>query len=269
MLDIPSILALLGVGLFAGLTAGLFGVGGGLIQVPVYSWLFAALHFPEAHRIKMAIGTAGASILFTSISSIRAHHQAGAVQWQIVQRIVPGLVLGAIVGSKLADVLMGKALAIIFVCFVAFSATQMLLDRKPKASRQLPGTAGLSIVGAITGFLSSLIGAGGGFVSVPFMTWCNVPTKQAVATSSALGFPIALGIALGYVMYGWDITNLPQGSLGYIYVPALACVVISSIPMAPVGAKLAHRLPVKRLKQLFSGVLYMLAINMLFKHVLI
>src|SRR5690606_4553441 len=161
--------------------------------------------------------------------------------------------------------LKGAWLALFFAAFVGFSATQMLLDKKPKATRTLPGTAGQLGAGGVIGFLSGLVGAGGGFVSVPFMTWCNVAIHNAVATSAALGFPIALANAVGYVISGQTVQNLPAGSVGYIYLPALVVIASVSVLMAPVGVRAAHALPVKTLKRVFAGILYLLAAYMLWR----
>jgi uncharacterized membrane protein YfcA len=214
----------------------------------------------------MAIATSMATIIFTSISSVRAHHKRGAVRWDIVKRLAPGIVLGSAIASLgVFALLKGSWLALFFAAFVGFSATQMLLDKKPKPTRTLPGTPGLLGAGGVIGFLSGLVGAGGGFVSVPFMTWCNVSIHNAVATSAALGFPIALANAVGYVIAGQGLQDLPAGSVGYIYLPALVVIASVSVLMAPVGVKAAHALPVKSLKRVFAGLLYLLAAYMLYK----
>ena len=167
--------------------------------------------------------------------------------------------------ADLFALLKGSWLALFFAAFVSFSATQMLLDKKPKPTRTLPGTPGLLGAGGVIGFLSGLVGAGGGFVSVPFMTWCNVAIHNAVATSAALGFPIALANGIGYVIAGQGVQGLPAGSFGYVYLPALAVIAVASVLMAPVGVKAAHALPVKSLKRVFAGILYVLAAYMLYK----
>ena len=161
--------------------------------------------------------------------------------------------------------LKGAALYFVFAGFVAFSAVQMFLDKKPAASRQLPGTTGQLAAGGVIGFLSGLVGAGGGFVSVPFMTWCNVAIHNAVATSAALGFPIALSNVVGYIVAGQGLQGLPPYSFGYLWLPALVVIASCSVLMAPVGAKAAHALPVKKLKRAFAGVLFVLALYMLNK----
>ncbi len=175
--------------------------------------------------------------------------------------------LGSWIGPWLGKQLDSAALALVFALFVAFSATQMILNKKPSAARELPAAPGMLAVGGVIGVISGLVGAGGGFLSVPFMTWCNVKMHNAVATSAALGFPIALSGTLSNIYFGWNEPGLPAWSLGYIYLPALLVIAIASVSMAPVGAKVAHRMPVTKLKRIFALVLYCLAGYMLFKAV--
>jgi uncharacterized membrane protein YfcA len=246
----------------------LLGIGGGMILVPFTSAMLTARGVAPGLAVKMAIATSMATIIFTSISSVRAHHKRGAVRWDIVKSLVPGIVLGAMVASLgVFALLKGAALYFVFSLFVTFSAVQMFLDRKPAATRQLPGPAGLLGVGSVIGFLSGLAGAGGGFVSVPFMTWCNVAIHSAVATSAGLGFPIAVANVVGYVIAGHGLTDLPPYSLGYVWLPALAALASCSVLMAPLGAKAAHALPVKKLKRAFAVVLLSLAVYMFYKGV--
>jgi uncharacterized protein len=257
-------LIILGIG--TGFLAGLLGIGGGMIMVPFLTFIMSTRGASPDLAIKMAIATSMATIIFTSISSVRAHHKRGAVRWDIVKGLAPGIVGGSLIASLgVFALLKGSWLAIFFGLFVTFSATQMFLDKKPKPTRQMPTASGQVAAGGVIGFLSGLVGAGGGFVSVPFMSWCNVAIHNAVATSAALGFPIALANAAGYVVSGWNVQNLPAGSFGYIWLPALVVIAIASVFMAPVGAKVAHSLDVKRLKRIFACVLYVLAAYMLYK----
>ncbi len=257
-------LALLGVG--TGFLAGLLGIGGGMLMVPFITIIMSNRGVAPDLAVKMAIATSMATIIFTSISSVRAHHKRGAVRWDIVKRLAPGIVIGSIIGSLgVFALLKGSYLAIFFGLFVSFSATQMFLDKKPKPTRQMPGTAGQFAAGGVIGFLSGLVGAGGGFISVPFMTWCNVAIHSAVATSAALGFPIAVANVLGYVISGLSVQDLPAGSFGYIWLPALAVIAVCSFLTAPLGAKAAHSLPVGKLKRVFASILYVLAAYMLYK----
>ncbi|TEA79383.1 sulfite exporter TauE/SafE family protein [Allopusillimonas ginsengisoli] len=257
---------LLIIGLGSGFLAGLLGIGGGMIMVPILTFLLSGQGVEGGLAVKMAIATSMAVIVFTSISSVRAHHKRGAVRWDIVAKLAPGIIVGSLVGSiGVFSLLKGAYLAIFFGVFVAFSATQMFLNKKPPASREMPGTFGQLIAGAVIGMISGLVGAGGGFISVPFMTWCNVAIHTAVATSAGLGFPIALSNVLGYVVSGTAVQGLPPGSFGYIWLPALALIAGSSVVTAPLGAKAAHSLPVPMLKRVFATMLYLLAIYMLWK----
>lgn len=257
-------LALLGT--VTGFLAGLLGIGGGMIMVPFISAILNSRGTDPGLAVKMAIATSMATIIFTSLSSVRAHHRKGYVRWDIVKGLAPGIVLGAMVASVgVFAVLKGSALALVFAGFVGFSATQMFLDKKPAPTRQIPGTPGLLSAGGAIGLLSGLVGAGGGFVSVPFMTWCNVAIHNAVATSAALGFPIALANVAGYIISGQNIEGLPAYSFGYLWLPALVTIAIFSVLMAPLGARAAHALPVKKLKRVFASILYMLGAYMLYK----
>jgi len=259
-------LALLGIG--TGFLAGLLGIGGGMLMVPFLTIILSNQGVAPDLAVKMAIATSMATIIFTSVSSVRSHHKRGAVRWDLVKGLAPGIVAGSIVSSLgVFALLKGSFLAIFFALFVSFSATQMFLNRKPKPTRQMPGTAGQFAAGGFIGFLSGLVGAGGGFISVPFMTWCNVAIHNAVATSAALGFPIALANVTGYAIAGLSVQNLPPASFGYIWLPGLVVIALCSVFTAPLGAKAAHALPVNRLKRIFATLLYMLAAYMLYKGV--
>lgn len=269
-MDLPLILilelALLGI--CTGFLAGLLGIGGGMIMVPFITIILGQRGVAPGLAVKMAIATSMATIIFTSISSVRAHHKRGAVRWDIVRRLAPGIVIGSLVGSLgVFALLKGTWLAIVFGLFVGFSATQMFLDKKPKPTRQMPGTAGQFAAGGVIGFISGLVGAGGGFISVPFMAWCNIAIHNAVATSAALGFPIAVANVAGYVLAGTAVEGLPAGSFGYIWLPALVIIAACSVFTAPLGARAAHALPVAKLKRVFAAILYLLAAYMFYKGV--
>ncbi|WP_219218246.1 sulfite exporter TauE/SafE family protein [Variovorax boronicumulans] len=257
-------LALLGIG--SGFLAGLLGIGGGMVMVPFITLILGQRGVAPDLAVKMAIATSMATIIFTSVSSVRAHHKRGAVRWDIVKRLSPGIVIGSLVGSLgVFALLKGTALAIFFALFVGFSATQMFLDKKPAPTRQMPGTGGQLAAGGLIGFVSGLVGAGGGFISIPFMTWCNIAIHNAVATSAALGFPIAVANVAGYILSGTAVQGLPAGAFGYIWLPALVVIAACSVFTAPLGARAAHSLPVKKLKRVFASVLYLLAAYMLWK----
>ncbi len=264
-LEPQLIVELLVVGLCTGFLAGLLGIGGGMLMVPFLTFILTAKGFPADYTVKMAVATSLATICLTSLSSVRAHHKRGAVLWPIVRLLTPGILLGSLVGAQFAAALPGKLLGILFAIFVAFSATQMFIDRKPKPSRTLPGRLGTFSMGWVVGMLSSLVGAGGAFVSVPFMTWCNVKIHDAVGTSSALGFPIALAGTLGYMWAGQNLPAMPPGSFGFLYLPGLVVISIASICTAPLGARTAHRMDIRPLKKVFASILYVLAAYFLFR----
>ena len=265
-LDWLFVAELLLLGSATGFLAGLLGIGGGMLLVPFLTLILDHRGVAPELAVKMAIATSMATILFTSLSSVRAHHRRGAVRWKLVLGLAPGIVAGGLLaGAGAFAVLKGQWLAIVFACFVGFSATQMLLDRKPAPHRDMPGSAGQWGAGGLIGFVSGLVGAGGGFLSVPFMTWCNVPIHNAVATSAALGFPIALAATAGYVIGGWSLPPALPGAMGYLYLPALAVVAAASVMLAPRGARVAHAMNVAQLQRVFALLLYGLAAYMLAK----
>jgi len=256
-------LGYIALGAFVGFFAGLLGIGGGSVMVPLLVMMFAAQGFSSGEIMHLALGTSMAAILFTSISSVRTHHAHRAVLWPVVARITPGIVLGTLLGTRIASLVPTKALALIFTIFVCYVSVQMILNVKPKPHRELPGMLGTSLVGAFIGGLSCLVAIGGGALSVPFMTWCNVKVQQAIGTSAAIGFPIALGGAIGYLWNGWSVGGLPEGSLGFVYMPAVLGVAVVSILTAPIGARLTHQLPIASLKRIFAALLLILAGKML------
>jgi len=255
-----TIAGLLTLGALTGFLSGLLGIGGGMIMVPFVDALLRQQAISPEHSLRMAIATSLATILFTSISSMRAHHRRAGVRWDIALKLMPGIVIGSALGAYGASQLRTRWLLAWFAVFLFYSATQMLIERKPKPSRTLPSPVGLSTVGALIGGLSSIVGAGGAFMTVPFLIWCSLAPAVALGTSAASGFPIAAAGPLAYVLSGRDL-DLPH-ALGYLYLPALFTIVLTSMLTAPRGAALAHQLPIKRLKRYFAASLYLLAIHM-------
>jgi len=256
-------LGYLGIGALAGALAGLLGVGGGLIIVPLLIATFSRQSLPAGSLMHLALGTSLASIVFTSISSFRAHHRRGAVDWGIVRRITPGILAGTFGGSWIAARLSTRPLTWLFTVFLYAVAVQMFLDRKPRPTREVPGAAGSTAAGGVIGVVSSLVGIGGGSLSVPFMTWCNVPVHRAIGTSAAIGFPIAVAGAAGYIVNGLRAPGLPPHTLGYVHLHALLGIVAASVATAPLGARLAHSLPVPRLKRAFAALLLVMGTRLL------
>jgi uncharacterized membrane protein YfcA len=265
-MDTTSIVQLLALGSVTGFLAGLLGIGGGMIMVPFLTMILDARHFPSDAVIKVAIATSLATIVFTSLSSVRAHHRRGAVRWEIVKALAPGIVVGTLLGAQVVGALPGRLIAAFFAAFIGWSAFRMLRpgvavtrDGQP---RTLPSTAGLAATGGIIGTLSAFLGAGGGFLTIPFLTGRNVRIQEAIASSAACGFPIALSGTIGYIVAGRHL-SLPDHTFGYLYLPALAVITPASVLLAPLGARAAHALSVKRMRSLFALILFGLAGYML------
>ena len=253
----------LSIGVLVGFMAGLLGIGGGMLLVPILVFVFDASHFAEEHLMHLALGTAMATIPFTSLSSVSAHHVRGGVDWSIVRGMLPGIALGAALGTLVAGSIPGRPLAIFFAAFILYAATSMFFDLTPKGKRALPGPQGLILTGTIVSFLASFLAAGAAFMTIPFMLWCSVPLKRAVGTAAAIGFPLSLAAGIGYVLAGQSAAGLPNYSLGYVYLPATAMIALTSVLTAPLGARVSQRMPVKRLRIVFALTLYALAARML------
>lgn len=264
MWTVEIVAAMLAVGGFAGLVAGLFGVGGGLILVPVMLWVFQLQQFGHLPYVQhLAIGTSFAVMIFTSASSAWSQYRKQAVDWTVFTAMAPGVVAGVALGAVLAQFLPNKGLQIFFVLFTSTIAIRALMGIKPTPSRQLPGRNGLFGMGTLFGVLSSWVGIGGGSLTVPFLTFCNVGMHRAVGTSAALGWPIAVAGTLGYMWSGWGSANLPAGAYGFVYLPAVVIFAAATMLSAPWGVKLSHRLPADKLKKGFGLLLLAIAARML------
>ncbi len=252
------------MGALAGTMAGLLGIGGGALIVPVLVIVFETQGVDRSIMMQAALGTSLATIVFTALSSVLAHHRRSAVRWAIVRRITPGIVIGGLLGAAIADVLPSRTLQIMFVVFMFAIAVQFGFGiLAATASRALPGPMGMSLAGTTVGAASSLFGVGGGSMSVPFMTWCSVPVRQAIATSAAIGLPIALSSTAGYIVAGWNDPRLPPWSVGYVVLPAFIGIVVASALAAPLGARLAHRLSEATLRRIFALFVAILGVRML------
>jgi len=258
-----DIIFMLAVGALAGLSAGLLGIGGGIIIVPALAIVFEAQQLDIDVLMHLAIGTSLATIVITSLSSVRAHHKKQVIDWSVVRVMAIGVFVGGISGAVLANFIQGKDLKLAFSIFIFLIAAQMYFSNKIKAHRKLPAKTAMVSIAGIIGMISSLMGVGGGSMSVPFLTWCNVGIRKAVAISSAIGFPIAVSGTIGFIIIGWDVPDRPGMSLGFVYLPAFLSIVVSSTLFAPVGAWLAHRLPVDMLRRFFIVFLLILALRML------
>ncbi|MEO7761485.1 MAG: sulfite exporter TauE/SafE family protein, partial [Casimicrobiaceae bacterium] len=249
-------------GALVGFLAGLLGIGGGMTLVPVLAAMFVAQQLTPDHTVHLALGTAMASIVFTSSASVREHHRHAAVDWQVVKRMVPGMLLGALISTVATGWIAQRTLALAFATIVFAGATQILIGRKPAAHAAMPGAPVVFGVGTVIGVISGLVSAGGTFLTVPFMLYCGVRMHTAIGTGAAIGIPVALVGSIGYIISGWRVDALPSWSLGFVYLPALALLVAGSIITAPIGARAAHKLPVSTLRRVFACLLFVLATKM-------
>lgn len=250
-------IAYLALGAVAGFLAGLLGVGGGVMVVPALAAAFATQGLAPGSAMALALGTSLAAIVFTALASVRAHHVRGAVDWRIVRRLAPGLACGAFAGASLAARAPSSLLAGAFGVFLWGVATSVLVDAVPQAARSLPGRVGLATVGGAIGLVSGVMGIGGGTLTVPFLTWRSVPLPRAIGTAAAAGLPIAIAGAWGYVLGGVTLDASPPQSVGFVHVPSLVGLTVTSVAAAPLGAQLAHRLPTGALKKTFAVFLYL------------
>jgi len=258
------ILAFLALGLVVGFMAGLLGIGGGGIMVPILTSIFLAQEVPVEQVVHMALGTSMASIVFTSFASMRAHHKKGAVMWNVVKYMAGGVVLGTFAATFLATYMKSIQLAIFFAIFMAYVSIQMAIDKKPKPSRELSTPTSLFSVASLIGIVSALVSIGGGSLTVPYLVWQNVDLKRAIATSAAIGFPLSIAGTVGYIVNGMLHTDAGSSMmLGFVYLPGVVLISIVSYFTAPWGAKMAHSLPVGKLKKIFALLLMILSIKML------
>lgn len=260
-MPLGELAAYLGIGAIVGFFAGLLGIGGGIIIVSSLALMFAAHGFAPQFIMHLAIGTSLAAIVFGSWSSFRTHHRHHAVDWAIVKTMTPGLLAGVLVGAILARVVSTAFLKYFFLGFTLFVTAQMVFNLRPKPSRQLPGAPALSALAVFIGVCSSLFGGGAAAIGVPFLTWCNVSAHRAIGTVAAMGFPVAIAGGIGYVIAGWSAQGLPPWSVGFVYLPAFVGISITSMLVAPWGARLAHRLKGATLRRIFALLLVAMGVK--------
>lgn len=261
MPELEIIFSFLLLGAVVGFTAGLLGVGGGGIMVPVLTTIFLYQGVPVDKVVHLALGTSMASIIFTSIASLRAHHARDGVIWSIVKQMVAGILIGTFLATFIAASLSSLYLAIFFSLFMAYVSLQMFRD-KP-ASKDMSSPFVLFLAGTGIGAISALVSIGGGSLTVPFLVSRKVEIKKAIGSSAAIGLPISIAGTIGYVINGWSQTSDDSLTFGFIYLPGVILISLISSIFAPFGAKMAHRLPVPTLKKIFSLLLILLSIKML------
>ena len=262
-MGIEWIVAFLALGAVVGFMAGLLGIGGGGIMVPMLTTIFLAQGIPVEQVVHMALGTSMASIVMTSFASMRAHHKKGAIQWDIVKVMAPGVIIGTFAATFLATYMKSSQLAIFFAIFMAYVSIQMALDKKQKPSQGVVTSQKLFGAGTFIGVISALVSIGGGSLTVPFLIWQNIDLKKAIASSAAIGFPLSIAGTVGYMINGMMQTGQAGMLLGFVYFPAVILISLVSFFTAPLGAKMAHTLPVSKLKKIFALLLMALSIKML------
>ncbi len=250
------------IGVVAGYLAGFLGIGGGFIVVPALTYLFIQDPVTAPWAIHMAVATSLGTMLVTSLSSIIAHQRKGAIRWPLVRSLAIGLVLGAVIGAAVADKLQGEVLVRVFGLFAFLAGLQLLVSQHPEGERSLPGQPGASVAGLVIGAISSMIGIGGGALTGPWQLWHGVKVQNAIATSAACGYPIALAGTFTFVVLGLG-GDLPDGALGYIHLPAFMVVALTGAAAAPLGAATVHRLPPGLVKKIFGLFLLLIGLRML------
>ena len=262
-MDITWLISFLALGCFVGFTAGLLGIGGGGILVPILTFIFLRMGLATNNVIHIALGTSMACIIVTSLSSLLAHNKKGTVQWQTVKSMTVGVVLGSFIAAQIASYLSTLYLAIVFSAFMAWTALKML-SRK---SHAIPTTAlkntNMFYPAFSIGGLSALVSIGGGSLIVPYLTNRNVDIKTAIGTSAAIGFPISVAGAIGYTLNTIETNGTMDHQVGFIYLPAVILISLASFLFAPLGASISHRLPTKVLKTIFACLLIILSLKML------
>jgi len=260
---LTSIILFILLGVIAGFLAGLLGVGGGLVIVPVLAILLPDSGVHHSIVMHMALGTSLATIVVTSITSARTHHRLKAILWPVFWRLSTGIVIGAWLGAAVAGQLASHWLQWVFGVFEILVAVQMFFGFGASAARHMPGPAVTGVVGSVIGAVSAIVGIGGGTMTVPFLVWCNVNIRKAVGTSAAVGLPIALAGSSGYILAGLGESRLPPWSIGYVYWPAFFAIISTSLVFAPMGARLAHRVSMTALRKVFALLLLVLGVRML------
>ena len=263
MLALEWLLLFLMLGSVVGFIAGLLGVGGGGIIVPILTSIFLLQGMPVDKVMHLALGTSMACIIVTSIASLRAHHKKEAVMWGVVKNMSVGLMLGTFLSTFVASYLHSFFLAMVFTLFMVFTGIKMM-RKQPLQSTNKPLNKG-SLIFASTGIgaISALVSIGGGSISVPYLVARNIDIKKAIGTSAAIGLPISLAGTVGYLINGWAENSTDNFTLGYIYLPAFVLISVASFFTAPYGVKASHNLPVKVLKKMFALLLIILSIKML------
>lgn len=262
MLDLSTLLLLVSLGALVGVAAGLLGVGGGAIMVPAFTALFLSEGVSDSQLVQLALGTSMASIIMTSIASLRAHHAKQGVVWPVVRALAPGVLLGSFFGAMLTPFINGLLLAGFFSLFMLYVAISMFRNGPVAVDKQLPGAQAQMFAGTGIGLISALVSIGGGTLTVPYLVRHAVEIRKAIGTSAAVGLPIALAGTMGFLISGRAYTDASQLQFGFVYLPAVLCVSAMSFITAPIGARLAYKLPIPVLKKVFGVLVFSVSVKM-------
>lgn len=258
-----TLLILIPVGAVAGFVAGLFGIGGGVVTVVVLVTLLPSLGVTPERVMHVALGSSLAAIVMTAVASTLAHHRRGAVRWSVVARFAPAVAAGALAGGAVAHYIPDRALRVLFGLFLLWVAVRLWRRAAQAEAVRLPSASVFGVFGLGIGVLSSWTGIGGGSLSGPFLMGRGVPAAEAVGTSAAVGFPLAVAGTIGYVIGGWSVAGLPAYSVGYVFWPAALVLGLSAMVIAPLGARLAHALPERVLKMAYAALLATAAVRVM------
>ncbi|MCK9260427.1 MAG: sulfite exporter TauE/SafE family protein [Azoarcus sp.] len=257
--------ALLATGVVAGVLAGLLGVGGGIVIVPVLYHLFTLLGIDESVRMHVAVGTSLATIIPTSIMSARAHRKRGSLDRKLLRTLIPAVIVGVVIGSVLSGYLSGKVLTSIFAVMALLVALNMAFKRDGFALGDgLPGPVGTSLIGGVIGGISTLMGIGGGTLSVPTLSAFRTPMHTAVGTGAALGIIISIPGTIGFLINGIGVPLRPPATIGYINLLGWALIVPATMLTSAWGAALAHSIDARRLRQVFAAFLALTSLRMFY-----
>ncbi|APZ50423.1 sulfite exporter TauE/SafE family protein [Salipiger abyssi] len=266
-MDLLTLFAVIAAaGAVAGLISGLLGVGGGIILVPAFYYVFSGLGYQPEQLMQICVATSTGTIIVTSLRSVTSHHKRGAVSMELIRGWGPFIAIGSVLGVLAAASLRSQELQLVFGCIGVSLGLYMLLGKRSwRISDTLPGRALSALYGGIIGFFSALMGIGGGSFTVPLLTAYNVPPHRAVGTSPGFGLLISIPGFIAFLLTGWGIAGKPPGTVGYVNLPAVALIMVTSLLMVPVGVKLAHSLSPARLRLVFALTVLLLAGNMLRK----
>lgn len=264
MLDIQLIVLLLLAGSIAGFIAGLFGVGGGIVVVPVVLWVLKSQNIESEYIQHIAVCTSLTVMVFTTFISSWGHYRKKAIHFGVFKNMAPGIIVGSMLGSMFASFIPSQSLQLVFIVFAYMVALKTMAGFNPNSSWSLPKPVEIFGIGSLFGGISGLLGIGGGAFNVPFLLACKVPVKKAIGTSATLSWSVAISATAGYIWSGMQIENLPEGTFGFCYLPAAITLVITTSIFAPLGVRLAHKLPQKLMRIIFGIMLLVVASKMLF-----